>query len=135
MNAARLGMGPGAGSEIQRGAGSSAAAAREAKMVTAAHQFEASLMQELLRPLQQDSLFAEGGSAGGDGAGQGGALMDFASEALGRAISEHGGLGIARKVLEHLEHRSPGIAGSGAANEHRTKNDSPARAANAGESH
>lgn len=122
MEAARFGMGPGPGGNgvgIQQGAGSSAAAAREAKMVTAAHQFEASLMQELLRPLQQDSLFGEDGAAGGDG-GQGGALMDFASEALGRAISEHGGLGIARKVLQHLEQTNPETAGSGRANERQT---------------
>ena len=77
------------------------------RLKTAAHQFEASLMQELLKPLQHDPLFApdsssEAGDAGGDDQGSAGALMSFGSEALAQAISEHGGFGIATKILDHF---------------------------------
>lgn len=77
------------------------------KLKTAAHEFEASLMQELLKPLQQDPLFAPNSSSGagddgGDDQGSSGALMSFGTEALAQAISEHGGFGIATKILDHF---------------------------------
>jgi len=85
------------------------------KLVAAAHQFEASMMAELLKPLSSGDLFGgeeeSGGAAGGLGTlsdltssadGSGGALMSFGSEALAKAISEKGGLGIARRVLDHF---------------------------------
>lgn len=79
------------------------------KLKSAAHEFEASLMQELLKPLQQDSLFAPDKSDGssdfgdsGDEQGSSGALMSFGSEAMAKAISEHGGFGIAAKILDHF---------------------------------
>lgn len=87
-----------------------AASAVSPKLKAAAHQFEASLMQELLKPLQQDPLFAPDSSdsaggfdSGSDGQGSSGALMSFGSEALAQAISEHGGFGIATKILDHFE--------------------------------
>lgn len=75
------------------------------KLKTAAHEFEASLMQELLKPLQQDPLFAEDNSPGEPGGDQGssGALMSFGSEELAQAISARGGFGIATKILNHFE--------------------------------
>ena len=83
------------------------------KLVTAAHQFEASLMQELLKPLNSSSLFggeedSNSDSTAGLGGltaseGSGSALLDFGSEALAKALSEKGGLGIARQVLDHFE--------------------------------
>jgi Rod binding domain-containing protein len=73
------------------------------KLVGAAHDFEASMMKELLAPLQpgEDSL-----SGGDDSEGSSSALAAFASEALGKAISEHGGLGIASSILHQLSSRS-----------------------------
>ena len=87
------------------------------KLVAAAHQFEASMMAELLKPLTSGQTFggddeeAGGGAAGGGGLsdltssadGSGGALMSLGSEALAKALSEKGGLGIARRVLDHFE--------------------------------
>jgi flagellar protein FlgJ len=86
------------------------------KLVAAAHQFEASMMAELLKPLSAGQTFGgddedAGGAAGGGGLsdltssadGSGGALMSFGSEALAKALSEKGGLGIARRVLDHFE--------------------------------
>lgn len=79
------------------------------KLKSAANEFEASLMQELLKPLQEDPLFATDkddgiGGAGyeNDSAGSSGALMSFSSEALAKAISERGGFGIATKILNHF---------------------------------
>ena len=77
------------------------------KLERTAHEFEASLMTELLRPLQEgDGLTGEDGDGGG--AGSEGALSGFASESLARAISERGGFGIADRILHQLESASPG---------------------------
>lgn len=79
------------------------------KLKSAAHEFEASLMQEFLKPLQHDPLFApdksDGSGDSGDGfddQGSSGALMSFGSEAMAKAISERGGFGIATKILDHF---------------------------------
>jgi Rod binding domain-containing protein len=79
--------------------------AKDPRLERSAHEFEATLMAELLKPLQQtDGLTGEEG----DGAGSGGALGDFASESLARAISERGGFGIADQILRQLNAVSPG---------------------------
>ena len=68
------------------------------RVVNAAHEFEASMMKELMAPLAGgDSL--EGGE---DTAGSESAITSFAGEALGKAISEHGGFGIANRILHQL---------------------------------
>lgn len=72
-----------------------------ARLVTAAHEFEAALVGELLKPMQQGSLFAEPGEEDA-GTGSQGALRGFGTEAIARTISDKGGLGIARVVLERL---------------------------------
>lgn len=75
------------------------------RLVRAAHEFEAQLMKELLRPLTN----GEGLEADDSGAGSGGALADFATEALGQALSTGGGLGIATNIIRSL---SSGATGS-----------------------
>lgn len=70
------------------------------RLVKAAHEFEASMMNELLKPLQSDPLFSEDGED--QTSGSGGALASFSSESLGRALSEHGGFGIAKRILDHF---------------------------------
>ena len=122
MNWIRLSPLPGNAGEA-RGPGSGARtdfahnpASLDPKLVSAAHQFEASLMQELLEPLNAGSLF--GDVAGPDGelggssalAGSGSALMNFGSEALAKGLSEKGGLGIARQVLDHFAEIAPAKA-------------------------
>jgi Rod binding domain-containing protein len=57
------------------------------------------MMKELLKPLN-DSDPLTGGD--GSGAGSSGALGDFASEALGQALSRQGGFGIADSIVHHL---------------------------------
>jgi peptidoglycan hydrolase FlgJ len=71
------------------------------RLANAAHEFEAALVTELLKPMQQDPLFSESGDEAGD-AGSQGSLRSFGTEAIARSISDHGGLGIARVVLERL---------------------------------
>ncbi|QNI34143.1 hypothetical protein H7849_09700 [Alloacidobacterium dinghuense] len=88
------------------------------KLRSAAHEFEASLMKEFLKPLQHDSLFAEKGSKDDDDTnGSAEALMSFGAEAMAKAISEHGGFGIAKKILDHFQGATnaahPGAGSSG----------------------
>jgi Rod binding domain-containing protein len=72
------------------------------RLVHAANEFEAQMMKELLKPM------ATGNALTGDGSdaeeGSEGVLGDFASESLGRALSEQGGMGIATSILRSLSH-------------------------------
>jgi peptidoglycan hydrolase FlgJ len=80
------------------------------KLKSAAHEFEASLMKEFLKPLEHDSLFAEDKPEGSDDEqGSAGALMSFGSQAMAKAISERGGFGIATKILDHFR-TAPGVS-------------------------
>jgi peptidoglycan hydrolase FlgJ len=93
---------------------SGSSSAPSPKLVHAAQEFEAQMMKELLNPMTgQDSdgtdpLFGDedgGDSSGlslGSGSGSGGALADFASEALGQALSQRGGFGIANQIIHEL---------------------------------
>jgi len=74
------------------------------RLASAAHEFEASLMQEFLKPLQHDSLFADDGNKGDDdGGGSADTLMSYGAEAMAKALSERGGFGIAQKILDHFK--------------------------------
>jgi Rod binding domain-containing protein len=78
------------------------AATSQPRLVRAAHEFEAQLMKELLKPMTASDGLA--GDEDDSGAGAGGVLGEFASEALGRALSEQGGLGIASSIVRDLSH-------------------------------
>jgi Rod binding domain-containing protein len=76
--------------------------APQSRLVQSAHEFEAQMMKELLQPLTSaGTLFSEDGEDS-DGAGSVGALGGFASQALGQALSEQGGFGIANKIIGEL---------------------------------
>jgi Rod binding domain-containing protein len=66
------------------------------RLVQAAHEFEAQMMKELLKPM------TGGASIDGEDSGSGGALADFATEALGQSLSRSGGVGIASTILRSL---------------------------------
>ena len=66
-----------------------------APLVRAAHEFEAQMMKELIRPIT-------GCDQGCNEAGSGGPLSEFAGEALGQALSRAGGFGIADRILASL---------------------------------
>jgi Rod binding domain-containing protein len=92
--------------------------APQPRLVRAAHEFEAQLMKELLKPMTGNRLM-EGDD---EESGSSGVLGEFASEALGRSLSEHGGLGIANSVLRSLSHAgslsvSGMVSGNTAANQ------------------
>jgi len=97
------------GSLVSTAAQAARDAALDPKLVSAAHQFEASLMAELLKPLTSGGDFAQDEEPDGLGGltssadGSGGALMSFSADALAKALSDKGGLGIARRVLDHFE--------------------------------
>jgi Rod binding domain-containing protein len=78
------------------------------RLVRAAHEFEAQMMQELMKPMTHIGSMT--GDDDDSASGSSGALGSFASEALGRGLSEHGGFGIARSVLEDLSHSGHKIA-------------------------
>jgi Rod binding domain-containing protein len=86
-----------------------AQSAPQLRLVRAAHEFEGQMMKELLQPMMgSDPLTGaeDDGSDSGAGSGTGstGALGEFASEALGQALSARGGFGIADRIVRELSH-------------------------------
>jgi Rod binding domain-containing protein len=77
------------------------AATPNPKLVTAAHEFEAQMMKELLKPMTSNDGLT-GSDDDDSGLGSAGALGEYASEALGRSLSDHGGLGIANRIVSDL---------------------------------
>jgi len=90
-------------------------ATKQAKLVQAAQQFEAMLLQEMLKPMRsgQDSWGGDGGgsldSSGSLGSSDGSmdTISSFGTEAVAAAISKGGGFGIAKQVIRQvtLEHQ------------------------------
>ncbi len=78
--------------------------APQPRLVRAAHEFEAQMMKELMGPMTGGNAL----TGENDDAGPGGALGEFASEALGRALSEQGGFGIASRIVHDLSHTGNG---------------------------
>src|SRR5882757_711090 len=73
---------------------------RQAKLVDAAQQFEATMLQELLKPMQhgQDSW---GGELKSDDSASD-TISSFGSEAVAKAISKGGGFGIAKQIISKV---------------------------------
>jgi flagellar protein FlgJ len=73
------------------------------RLVKAAHEFEASMMQELLKPMMQDhsGLYSTSDDKDDD-SDTDSALMEFGTEVMANALSERGGLGISKMVLSKL---------------------------------
>ena len=70
------------------------------RLVRAAHEFEAQLMKELLRPMTESGSLT--GDDDGDGRGGAGTLGEFASESLAGAVSASGVFGIANRILGEI---------------------------------
>jgi Rod binding domain-containing protein len=81
-------------------------AQKQAKLVDAAQQFEATMLQELLKPMQhgQDSW---GGDEKSDDTTFD-TMSSFGTETMAKAISKGGGFGIARKIVSQItsEHQA-----------------------------
>jgi Rod binding domain-containing protein len=72
------------------------------RLVRAAREFEGQMMKELLKPMTQASGLT--GEEADESEGSGGVLGEFACEALGQALSQRGGFGIADRIIEQLSH-------------------------------
>ncbi len=85
--------------------GASGEAQKASKLTDAAQQFEASMLQELLKPFQQSK-----GNWGGDETeddNSSDTLRSFGTEAVAKSIAQAGGFGIAKQVISqiNLEHQ------------------------------
>jgi flagellar protein FlgJ len=77
---------------------------KQAKLVDAAQQFEATMLQELLKPMQHGQNSWGGEEESNDSASD--TISSFGTEAIARAISKGGGFGIAKQIVSKvsLEH-------------------------------
>lgn len=83
-------------------------AQRQAKLADAAEQFEAMMMQELLKPF---SASHDGWGGDTQDADAGASTMNsFGTEAVAKAIARDGGLGIARQVIRQVTREDRSIA-------------------------
>ena len=80
--------------QLQTTSAKASTAPPEPRLVRAAHEFEAQLMKELLKPLTSIDDAEESGSAS--------ALGEYAGEALGRTLSDQGGFGIAARLIDQF---------------------------------
>jgi len=85
---------------IHTAVASTAGTAPSPRLVRAAHEFEGQMMKELLKPMTA----SDGLTGDEDESGSGGTLGEFASEALGQALSQQGGFGIANQIVKELSH-------------------------------
>lgn len=78
---------------------SNAGAQRQSKLADAAQQFEAMMLQELLKPMRsgEDDLSGEKNEDSSMDT-----ISSFGTEAVAKAISKSGGLGIARQIIQQL---------------------------------
>jgi flagellar protein FlgJ len=72
------------------------------RLQQASHQFEASMLQELLKPLQKESGISDKDGDDDDSADSNSSLLEYGTEVMARALSERGGLGISKMVLAKL---------------------------------
>ena len=75
-----------------------------AKMRDAAQQFEGMLLQEMLKPLQSSENKWDSGDKDADKSMD--TLSSYGIEAVATAISKGGGLGIAKKVVQQVNHEA-----------------------------
>jgi Rod binding domain-containing protein len=81
---------------------SQASPSPQPRLVRAAHEFESQMMKELLKPMIGKGALIGGADDSDDGSNA--ALGEFASEALGKALSQGGGFGIAKSLIHDLSH-------------------------------
>jgi Rod binding domain-containing protein len=73
---------------------------RHAKLVDGANQFEAMMLQQMLK----SAKFGEApGTEGDDSSDSGNALQGYGTEALSKAIASSGGFGMARQIVRQVD--------------------------------
>jgi flagellar protein FlgJ len=78
----------------------SASAIQHGKLVEASQSFEAMMLTEMLKPLHFGAGVDEGGEESAGGAAD--TIRGMGTDALGKALAAHGGLGIARKIVKEV---------------------------------
>ena len=93
------------GADITSQPATAAEVQKQAKLADAAQQFEAMMLQELLKPMQHGQS-SWGGEEKSDDTGSD-TLSSFGTEAIAKAISKGGGFGIAKQIVSKvtLEHQ------------------------------
>jgi len=90
------------------GAGTTADAAKHRRLTDAAQQFEGMFLQQMLKPLS--TMSKEDGTDdkddGDDKMGDNGTYQSLGVEAMAKAVSAAGGLGIARNIVASVEKES-----------------------------
>ena len=71
-----------------------------AKLTDAAQQFEAMMLQEMLKPMRSGQA-SWGGEEKSDDSGED-TMSSFGTEAVAKAISKGGGFGIARQIIRQV---------------------------------
>lgn len=85
-------------SGIGTGNALSTEAIQDKKLVAGAHEFEAMLLGEMMKPLKFGDESSDEDSEGGAAA----TVRSMGTEAMAKAISAGGGLGIAREILTQV---------------------------------
>ena len=84
---------------VSAGQPANADAVQDRKLVAGAHEFEAMLLGEMMKPLR----FGEAESSDDDAeGGAAGTIRGMGTEAMAKAISAGGGLGVAREILQQV---------------------------------
>jgi len=83
--------------EVASQSGSAIEGQKQAKLVDAAQQFEATMLQELLKPMQHGQSTWGGEAKSDDSASD--TISSFGTEAIAKAISKGGGYGIAKQIV------------------------------------
>ncbi|MCU1250935.1 MAG: flagellar protein FlgJ-like protein [Edaphobacter sp.] len=73
---------------------------RQAKLVDSAQQFEATMLQELLKPMQHGQSSWGGEEKNDDTASD--TISSFGTESIANAISQGGGFGIAKQIVSKV---------------------------------
>jgi flagellar protein FlgJ len=73
---------------------------KKAKLVDAAQQFEATMLQELLKPMQHGQDSWGGYEKSDDSASD--TISSFGTESVAKAISKGGGFGIAKQIVSKV---------------------------------
>ena len=90
-------------------------AAKSAKLASAAHEFEAMMVNELMKPLKFGQAETVDDGADDTGGGAEDLVRGFATEAMSKALAANGGFGLAKQIVRQVsdEHDRRGGKGLG----------------------
>ena len=88
------------------------AAQRTAKLASGAHEFEAMMLQQMMKSLKFGQAPGDGGEDG-DATGANGTLQSYGTEALAKAIASQGGFGMANRIIQQVTAEDAAKTGGG----------------------